>query len=147
MYKEDVDIAWRFLLFGWKNFYLPSAVAYHGRGTGTLKRFTHTEVAKNRSKLPKITKYYSYKNQRLMQVKNELAGNFWEDMIPILWKEILIAGYVLFREPFLIKAFGEFLFQLPSALEKRHYIMKHRRVSSKQMKQWLSNKKSQYGNT
>lgn len=144
MYKEDVDIAWRFLLFGWKNFYLPSAKAYHGRGTGVLKKFTHLEVAKNRSKLPKKTKYFSYKNQRLMQVKNELAGNFWEDMIPIIWKEILIAGYVLFREPFLVKAFGQFLSQLPSALGKRHYIMKHKRVSSKNMKQWLSNKKSKY---
>ena len=31
MYKEDVDLSWRFRLAGWECWYVPSAVAYHAR--------------------------------------------------------------------------------------------------------------------
>ena len=31
MYKEDVDLSWRLRLAGWECWYVPSAVAYHGR--------------------------------------------------------------------------------------------------------------------
>lgn len=144
MFKEDVDISWRFLLFGWKSFYLPSAVAYHGRGTGALKRFTHAEVLKNRSSLSKFQKYYSYKNQRLMQLKNELAGGFVHDFFPIMWKEILMFGLMIFREPYLFKALFKLLTQVPAILKKRRYIMKHRRVGWQEMKKWFSSKQSEY---
>ncbi len=30
-YFEDVDLAWRSVLFGWKSVYVPSAIAYHYR--------------------------------------------------------------------------------------------------------------------
>lgn len=144
MYKEDVDISWRFLLYGWTCYYLPSAVAYHGRGTGVLKRFTHTEVLRNRSKLNKFQKYYSYKNQRLMQLKNEYWSGLFKDFFPIIGKEILVAGYIIFREPQLIKSWFHMLSQIPSALKKRRHIVKHRRRLSKEMDQWLRGKQSEY---
>ena len=140
MYKEDVDLSWRMRLFGWKCFYLPTAVGYHGRGTGVLKRFTHLEVLKNRSKLSRFQKYYSYKNQRLMQAKNELCGGFFRNFFPIVWKEILIGGYMIFREPFLFKAYFEMLSQMPRAMRKRRYIMRHRRVGGGEMERWLRGK-------
>ena len=144
MYKEDIDISWRFRLFGWKNFYLPTAVANHGRGTGVLKRFTHMEVYKNRSKLNRLQKYHSYKNQRLTQLKNEFFLGFLKDFFPILWKEILVTGYVFLKEPFLIKAWWQMLKQVPSTLKKRRYIMKNKKVGWKEMSKWLSNKQSTY---
>lgn len=144
MYKEDIDISWRFWLFGWKCYYYPKAVAHHGRGTGVLKRFTHKEVLKNRSKLNKFQKYYSYKNQRLMQLKNEQWHSLLKDFFPIIWKEILISGYVLFREPFLIKAWIHMISQIPSILRKRRYIKKHTKISWKEMNKWLSGKQSKF---
>lgn len=144
MYKEDVDISWRFLLFGWKNYYLPAAVAYHGRGTGVLKRFSHLEVLQNRSKLNRFQKYYSFKNQRLMQIKNETFADMLHDFFPVLWKQILIMGYVIFREPYLVKAWFHMLSQIPRALKKRHYIMKNRKVSWRDMHPWLCGKQSEY---
>lgn len=144
MYKEDVDISWRFLLFGWTCYFLPTAIAHHGRGTGVLKRFTHHEVLKNRSKLNKFQKYYSYKNQRLMQIKNEYWSGFFRDFFPIVWKEILIGGYMLFREPYLLKSWFHMMSQIPSALKKRRFIAKHRRRSSKEMRKWLNGKQSEY---
>ncbi len=144
MYKEDIDISWRFLLFGWKCVYLPSAHAWHGRGTGVLKRFTHVEVYKNRSRLGKMAKYYGYRNQRLMQIKNEFISGIMTDFLPILWKEVLVFGYMTLKEPFLFKAFFDMLGKVPRMLKKRKYIMSHRRVDSKYMEKWLRGKQSQY---
>ena len=144
MYKEDVDIAWRFLLFGWKSYYLSTAIAYHGRGTGVLRRFTHWEVYKNRRKLNKFQKYHSFKNQRLMQMKNELPMNAIHDFFPILWKEFLIFFYVILREPMLVKAWFEMWTLVPGILKKRKHIMKNKRVGWREMQPWLSGKRSEY---
>ncbi len=145
MYKEDVDISWRFLLFGWKSYYYPKAVAYHGRGTGVLPRFTNWEVFKNRSKLNAFQKHYSYKNQRLMQIKNELPMSFLRDFFPIIFKEFLILGYMIFKEPFLWKSWILMLKQMPAALKKRRYIMKHKRVKSwREVTPWVSGTQSEY---
>jgi GT2 family glycosyltransferase len=144
MYKEDVDISWRFRLRGWKCYYYPKAVAHHGRGTGVTMRYTHFEVAKNRSKLNKFQKHYSFKNQRLMQVKNEFVVGVLHDFIHIVWKEFLIRIYIIFKEPYLIKSIFQMYKQIPSAFKKRRIIMKNRKVGWKEMKKWLSCKQSSY---
>lgn len=139
MYKEDIDISWRLRLKGWKIFYIPSAVAYHARGTGVLKRFTHIEVAKNRKHLSRFQKFYAYKNQRLMQTKNEMWQNILRDFPYILWKEILIFAYIILREPYLLRAFFHLLRQLPKAIRKRKYIMKNKVITWKDMSKWFQN--------
>lgn len=140
MYKEDIDLSWRLRLMGWKCYYYPSAVCYHGRGTGVLKRFSHWEVYKGRRELKRFQKYYAYKNQRLMQIKNELFGNLMRDFPSILIKEILIFGYICIKEPYLLKAFGHFWLQLPSTFKKRRFIMKRKKVRAPDMTHWLQGK-------
>jgi GT2 family glycosyltransferase len=132
MYKEDVDLSWRFLLYGWKNFYYPQALAYHGRGTGVIKRFTTGQILKNRGKLSKFQKKYSFKNQLLMEKKNDLQ---W---LPRLTKKILTFFYVTLREPYLWGSYLEHLKQLPRILEKRKIIMKNRRISDEDMGKWFT---------
>lgn len=140
MYKEDVDISWRFLLFGYKNIFYPKAVAFHGRGTGIHKRFTAMEILHNRSKLSKFQTYYSFKNQHLMQIKNELPGTFFWHLPQILLRKILTPFYITIKEPHLWKAYFEYLKQLPSALKKRRIIMKKATATTKDMKKWFVNK-------
>lgn len=137
MYKEDVDISWRMRLLGWKCFYEPSAVAYHGRGTGVLNRSCIWDIARSRKNLSRFVKYHSYKNERLMRVKNELLSGVLRDILPILWKEILMAGWIILREPYLFKSLGRFLLQLPAALLKRQEIMRKVRVSATEMAKWF----------
>jgi len=137
MYKEDVDISWRLHLRDWSIHYDPAAIAYHGRGTGILKEFSHKSIYKNRRNASSLAKYHAYKNQRLMQIKNEIWGNLIRDIFPILWKEILITGYILFREPKLLKATFHLLRQIPSAFKKRKYIQEHCKVNAKHMERWL----------
>ncbi len=143
MYKEDVDISWRFLLFGWKSLFYPKAVAFHGRGTGIYRRFFNRQVLKNRDKLSPFQKKYSFKNQHLMQVKNDLPLNFLTHFPQILFRKLGAFAYITFREPYLWRSYMDYLKQMPRALKKRRIIMKRRRVSNKEMKKWFS-KQSKY---
>lgn len=144
MYKEDVDLSWRFQLFGWKCLYYPQAIAWHGRGTGVLKRFTHFQVMKNRSQLSDFQKFYGFRNQRLMQLKNEMWGNVFRHPIALLVKEFLIFFYVLLREPKLLKAYLDIFKKMPAMLKKRKYIMRNKKVDSRKMEHWFNKKQSEY---
>jgi len=137
MYKEDVDLSWRFLLAGWKNLYYPLAVAYHGRGTGVQRRFFNKEIVAHRNSLSKFQKKYSFKNQHLMERKNELWTNFFLDFFPIMLKKLAIFTYITFKEPYLWGSYFDYLKQLPKALRKRRLIMKKRRISAKDMRKWF----------
>lgn len=143
MYKEDVDLSWRFLLFDWKNLYYPGAIAYHGRGTGVQRRFFNKEILAHRSRLSKFQKKYSFKNQHLMERKNELWRNFFADFFPIIFKKIAMFAYITFREPYLWGSYFSYLKQLPKALKKRKEIMKKRKISGKEMGKWFK-KQSKY---
>ncbi len=143
MYKEDVDLSWRFLLYGWKSIYYPKAIAYHGRGTGVFRRFFGKEVLSNRNKLSQFQKKFSFKNQHLMESKNELWGNFFRDLLPILFKRIAMLGYITIKEPYLWKSYFQYLKQLPSILKKRKIIMKNKKVTAKEMAKWFK-KQSKY---
>ncbi|MBI5754859.1 glycosyltransferase family 2 protein [Candidatus Peregrinibacteria bacterium] len=137
MYKEDIDLTWRMRLFGWSSYYVPKAVSYHGRGTGVLKRFTHWEVAKNRRRLSRFQKSLAYRNQRLMQIKNEMPKNFIKDALQIFVKEFLILGYIVVREPYLLSSVYELLKTIPKAIKKRKIIMNRKIASQESMQKWF----------
>ena len=137
MYKEDVDLSWRFQLLGWKCLYSPKALAYHGRGTGVAQRFTTDQLLNERKKLSHFQKKFSIVNQHLMQIKNDLWGNVLHDFFPILFREIATIGYVTLREPGLWKELPRFFKLLPKTLKKRKAIMAKKRVGSKEMQRWF----------
>lgn len=137
MYKEDVDLSWRFLLYGWKNIYYPHAVAYHGRGTGVQRRFFNKEILENRKHLSRFQKYYSFKNQHLMERKNCLAKNTLRNFFPIMFRKIATACYITLREPYLWKSYLVYLRQLPRAIKKRKIIMQNKKVSADEMGKWF----------
>lgn len=143
MYKEDVDLSWRFLLLGWKNLYYPPALAYHGRGTGVQRRFFNKEMLAHRHGLSKFQKKYSFKNQHLMEKKNDLLANFFIDFFPIIFRKLGMFAYLTFKEPYLWGSYFQYLKQLPRALKKRRQIMKKRKISAKEMGQWFK-KQSKY---
>ncbi|PIR54604.1 hypothetical protein COU74_04915 [Candidatus Peregrinibacteria bacterium CG10_big_fil_rev_8_21_14_0_10_36_19] len=140
MYKEDVDLSWRFQLFGYKCLYYPKAVAFHGRGTGIHRRFTKWEILFNRNRLSEFQKFYSFKNQLLMQLKNELPGNFFRNLPHILATKLLTPFYLTFREPHLWKAYIAYLKQAPKMLKKRKIIMEKKKATAKDMQKWFVGK-------
>jgi len=137
MYKEDVDVSWRLQLFGWQCWYIPEAIAHHGRGTGVYKRDKYKDVANERQKLSSFQKTHSFRNQHCMQLKNELWGNFWHDYFPIVGKELLFFGYMTLREPYLYKSLWQFLRLIPKMRKKRRAIMKRKTATANQMQRWF----------
>lgn len=137
MYKEDVDIAWRLRLYGWKTVYEPKAIGYHLRGAGEKATKNYLAVAKERRKISEFAKYHSFKNQRLMQIKNELPTLFFCHFCCILIKEMGAWFYALFLEKYAWKAIGNLFKQIPNAWRKRKIIMKRKKIGAREMGKWF----------
>ncbi len=139
-YKEDVDLAWRLQLLGYKCRYVPQAVVYHGR---TIGRSWPSQVIRfilNRFRQPRLVRKLSFKNHYLMMVKNEVSEVFWRHGVYILGRELLLLLYTLVFEQFQIFALLEFFRQLPEARRKRRIIMANVKVGARELRKVFSPK-------
>jgi len=136
-YKEDVDLAWRLRLLGWKAVYSPRVIAWHARGSGDSAARNYFSIIKERLKLNKFAKCLAFKNQRLMQIKNEQPMLLLKHLLWFLPKEIASWIYVILFEHYTWKAIGDLLRQAPTAWKKRKIIMAQRKLSTKEMEKWF----------
>jgi GT2 family glycosyltransferase len=137
-YKEDVDLAWRMRMLGWKTLYNPEAVAYHGRGSGESAALDYAGIIRERRKISKVAKKLAFRNQRFMQLKNEYWGAFLKHLPILIVKEILAWGYVLvFEISIFLETIPELIRGMAKMLRKRKYIMGHKRSSDKYMEGWF----------
>lgn len=111
-YKEDVDVAWRAELFGWKAFYDAEAVGYHERGWKTA----------GRSGKSMFIRRISYINRYKMLYKNEPSRTLLPTLLYSLPYEIAAHGYSLLKEPKLLGAWTTFFTQRAALKRKRRYI-------------------------
>ena len=134
-YKEDIDLAWRLRLYGWESWYAPLAVCYHHRKMarpGGLKK----TIKQRRNSSLKL-RLLSFRNQRLMLVKNDFGANLFFHLPRFLFREMKIILYSLFFERFQLKGLIQSFQLLPAMLIKRRVIMAHRKVSAKEMRRWF----------
>lgn len=136
-YKEDVDLAWRLRINGWKNVYQPTAVAWHWRGSGDSATRTPWGIINERRKLNRFSKYYAFKNQRLMQIKNDSTSLILRHLPWILYKELGAWSYVLFFERYTLSAVKDLIKETPMAWRKRKIIMANRKISNKELNKWF----------
>lgn len=111
-YKEDVDVAWRAGLFGWKAYYDAEAIGYHERGWKTS----------GRSGKAMFIKRISYINRYKMIYKNESSRTLLLTLLNSLPYEIAAHGYSLLKEPKLLGAWRSFFAQRAALKRKRRYI-------------------------
>lgn len=138
LYKEDVDLAWRLCLYGWRCLYLPTAIAFHDRTAGDSAATNYLNILKERLKINKTAKYYSFKNQRLLQIKNEFFVLLAKHIFWWLPKEIGMWIWVLcFEQPYVLKSTFVLFKQIPKAIRKRMIIMKNKKNSAKDMEKWF----------
>lgn len=131
MYKEDVDLAWRLRTLGWKAWYEPMALAWHARGAGVGPGRSMLEIARSSATIPRHIKALSWRNQRLMQVKNERGLEFLRDL-PWIWsREALSLAFVIVADPLRLASIVKFLEHAPSALRKRRYIGARRSMAKR----------------
>jgi len=138
MYKEDVDLAWRMRLAGWKAIYTPKAVAYHGRGSGDSMANNYVDIIKERRKINNFAKYLSFKHQRLMQVKNDFPSLLFIKHLPqFMIKESGAWIYMAIFERFIFKILKDLYCDIPLFLKKRKMVMAKKKISKKEMERWF----------
>lgn len=130
IYREDADLAWRALWFGWKCRYVPEAVCFHKRQV----------LPDNRSSVSKTINYHSVKNRFLLQLNNfSFLANF-HCLLPTLARNIVVFFGVLITEQSSLAAFREVFRALPEALKKRKFIAAKRRLGPSELSSWFSKK-------
>lgn len=136
-YKEDVDLAWRMKLYGWKAIYQPKSIAWHDRTAGDSAAISYIRIIKERLKINKFAKYLAFKNQRLMQIKNEQIVPLIKHAPRFLLKEAISWAYVLILEKYTWKAIKDLFKQTPSAWRKRKIISAKKRVRNNKIEKWF----------
>lgn len=136
-YKEDVDLAWRMRLYGWQTIYQPAAIAWHWRGSGDSATRTPWGIIKERRKINQFSKYLSFKNQRLMQLKNDQSWLLLKHLPWFLPKEIASWFYVLLFERYTWRAIKDLFKQMSRAWQKRKIIMAKKKVGVKEIGKWF----------
>lgn len=126
-YKEDVDVAWRAQLLGWKALYEPSAVAYHERGW----------KEGGRSSKSLFVRRLSYMNRYKMMVKNDTATMMLKHIVPLFIFECLGFAYALVREPKLLGAWADFFRKYSDLRKKRQAIRSKQRVLPSELNKWF----------
>ncbi len=133
-YCEDVDMAWRAQLLGWRALFTPLARAHHV-GSGSLRgqlRF----VAK-----PAWFQRHVIKNRYLTLIKNAPARRVFLLLPALILADLLIWFYLIVKSPrrvlLLMQAYGQVLRLLPSAMRKRKTIQGRRTVAESHIRQFF----------
>jgi len=138
MYKEDVDLAWRLRLYGWKTVYTSKAVAYHGRGSGDSMAKSYIDIIKERRKINKKAKFFSFKHQRLMQIKNDFPSLLFTKHFPrFIIKEIGAWIYMMIFERFTLRILKDLYCDIPLFLKKRKMVMAKKKIGTREMEKWF----------
>ena len=140
-HKEDHDISWRLHLAGWECWYVPAAVAHHGRTTrglgssgylSAIRSFHQTELEKSQP-----VRVNAMKNQWLMLVKNEDGFNLVRDFPFIFAREAMITTHRLFFAPKSLVAIPMTIKLLPETLRKRRVAKRHQTMNPRALRRWL----------
>lgn len=117
-FYEDLDIAWRANLFGWRAYYTPRAIAYHIRG-GSLRKRDGLDRPYARRYINDELQADLIKNRYLSIIKNESCLGFLLHLPFIVLYGLIIWFYILFSRPRSIKIFFCNLKYINSAFKKR----------------------------
>ncbi|MEK7616026.1 MAG: hypothetical protein AAB420_02350 [Patescibacteria group bacterium] len=122
-YGDDLDLAWRMRLFGWKQWYAPSVIGYHDRSTSIA-----------RDKIPLIKRQLDWCNVRFTLIKNEYIINILKDLPFWLVREIGVMVYTLLLEPRVFAIYPRFFSLLSCMLRRRKLIMKKAKISARDLR-------------
>ena len=140
-YGDDLDLAWRMRLFGWKQIFAPNVIAWHDRQTTkTLKKswLDYLMRVPVRRQIPIRKRQLDWRNLRWTLIKNDYIINILKDLPWIISREIAVLGYAILFEPGVLKEIPTFFRYLPKMLRKRKEIMKKAVFSSKKMRKWIN---------
>lgn len=124
-YGDDLDLAWRMTLFGWRQITAPGAIGWHGRSTttGTAHGIADTIRRRRlRSRIPVSKRRLDWSNVRFTIIKNDRMIDILRSFPQILARELLVQAYLLLFEPRVLAEWGRFLRLLPRMVRRRRSI-------------------------
>lgn len=139
-YGDDLDLAWRMRLFGWKQFYHPALIAFHDRSTtkGLSHRWQdYWSRIKIRRQIPLQKRGWDWRNKRLARLKNDYLVHVWQDWPHILLREIMELGYSCLFEPAILREIPQLVKLIPKFLKKRRAVMAKAKLTSAAMRPWI----------
>ncbi len=136
-YGDDLDLAWRMRLFGWKQIYSPRVIAYHDRKTTKNLSKTSEDFIKIRQDIPLFKRRLDWRNTTLAIIKNDFISNLFRDLPHILWRQARLWIYFMLFEPVMFFEIFNVAKLLPVMLKRRGEIMRRTRVSAKEIRAWF----------
>jgi len=137
-YGDDLDLAWRMNVFGWKQIYAPNVIAWHDRQTtktlagGKLKNFI-----KIRKTIPQFKRRLDYRNWFFAVIKNDYLSNFLHDLPRILKRQIMLWSYFLIFEPWMFLEMPHIVKGIPKMLKRRREVIKKAKITPKDIRKWF----------
>jgi len=116
-YEEDVDLALRLNLFGYKTLYIPQAICYHMGGA------TSKKMGNFRNRM-------DAKNWIYIIIKNYSAKQIFNNFFPIIEQRLRNLSGLIKNTPFkhlfkdIFKTYSEVVFNFPKMTQKRRHIQK-----------------------
>lgn len=139
-YGDDLDLAWRMRLLGWKEIFAPTVIAWHDRQTTkSLKKSWLDYIFRvpMRRQIPIKKRRLDWRNMRFTYIKNDYIINIQKDLPWILTREISVLGYAVLFEPGVLKEVPNLIKFLPKMLRKRKEIMSKALISPKEIRKWM----------
>lgn len=134
MYKEDIDVAYRFLWSGWKNYYISNAIGYHVRTAKEKVRLASDMLtaAFNRKDKAEYAQRYSLRNHLYLLYKNfSFSLPFYIVLRTVIYECIKFGG-LLFVGPKLYPLYIE------AWKNRKKLPVVQKRVSTKEISQYLA---------
>lgn len=129
-YKEDVDLAMRLRLAGWKSMINMNSVAYHYRSGKSDRKQSRIVQYKEKSDFLKL---HSFRNHKLFLAKTAQWQKYWWS---IFWQELQKSIFVFFFSPKIWwRAKREYRQLKPRILKKRQAILK--KIKSRDLSNWI----------
>ena len=140
-HKEDHDLSWRIRLAGWECWYVPKAVACHGRTTRGLGSTAYLKAIgdfhRQHAEKSDAVRTHAMKNQWLLLLKNEDTYNFVRDAPFILARELTVLGHNLVFSPRSLQAIPMTVKILPETLRKRRVAKSRQRMQAVALRRWF----------
>lgn len=137
-YKEDVDLAWRMRLTGFRAILVAAATAYHLRTFSGSDKASDIQVAKEHQNQSAISRYYSYRNHLLILAADEFTVNKFRFFPQIFWHELKKFGYMLIFETKNLGAWIDMIKMIRETKAKRRAIIGGAKISAGEIRKWYN---------
>ena len=138
-YWEDLDLAWRLRLAGFRSTYVPGAILFHARFASQSRHGFRrpAKLIRHMRTIPVRVLQWDWRNHLFAIIKNDFGRNLIRDLPIIIAREFTLLCFLTIVQPRVLGALPSFVRLLPPMLRKRRFVQQHRIATSDQMARWI----------